>query len=853
MDSIFRSAPNRGPEAKRGRFNPPVRFVCHALMLLTLLILSTAPGAKRTWGDSPDTGVLTVFAGGGVIGSTPSEENVPATSIPLAQPRGLALDTTGNLYVSAGGRIRKISAAGRIRSIAGQTSGDPKIGDGGPATEALFVDVHGLMVTPEGDIYMADRGNHRIRHILPNGTIETVAGTGTLGSPSPENRTDLGGYSGDGGAALSARLNAPMAVARDAAGALYIADTDNHRIRKISPNGIISTIAGIGPVEVPGVEPPPNTSDYSGDGGLATQARLNFPADLLVTSGGELYIADTENHRVRKVDTQGVITTLVGNGQNGFSGDGGPATAASLSRPHGLSLDATGALFIADTGNHRVRKVTPDGVITTVAGKGPASADANGVPFGSSSGDGGTALKAGLNAPEDVVVDPSGTLYIADTEGHRVRKVSKSGYITTVGGDGHPTWFGDGLPARQAGLGGVRDIKVDGLGNVYIAEGEQNLIRKVLPDGTISTVAGNGVMLRPAGGAVTGAFSGDGGPALLASLNDPEGIAVDAKGNLYIADTFNDRVRQVDANGIIRTIAGGGSELNDGRKATQAKIVSPTDVELDAAGNLYIADSGQRRVRKVTPEGVITTVMGNGSFSAPSGPYGDGELATEASLSGVEGIFVDNRGRLLIAEMAPSRVRRVELDGTLKTVAGTGELGYGGDGGPARNALLKYPMDICVDVEGNLYIADSGNRRIRRVRALDGVIETVAGNGESGTALDGVRAMAATLMFPQGLAVDPTGNLLFADIDRALKVSSLAKAGLLAGGPFPLTALPPLAGDDNSDRQVNVADAVYSLQIAVGLRLPVPQNDVARDRQHDIRDTVAILKSVVYGTPLRYR
>jgi sugar lactone lactonase YvrE len=280
-----------------------------------------------------------------------------------------------------------------------------------------------------------------------SGTITTVAGNGTPG------------FSGDGGPATNARLAYPTGVAVDAAGNLYIADRLNSRVRKVSTSGTITTVAGDG------------SAGFSGDGGPATNAQLAGPYGVAVDAAGNLYIADFQNSRVRKVSTSGTITTVAGDGSFGFSGDGGPATNAQLAGPNGVAVDAAGNLYIADINNHRVRKVSTSGTITTVAG--------NGTP--GFSGDGGPATNARLRPPTGVAVDAAGNLYIADIFNQRVRKVSTSGTITTVAGTGIYGFSGDGGPATNARLAYPSGVAVDAAGNLYIADQNNHRVRKVAP------------------------------------------------------------------------------------------------------------------------------------------------------------------------------------------------------------------------------------------------------------------------------------------------------------------------------------------------------------------------------------
>lgn len=343
---------------------------------------------------------------------------------------------------------------------------------------------------------------------------------------------------------------------------------------------------------------------------------------------------------------QGIITTIAGNGTAGFSGDGGPATSAALYFATDVAVDSAGNIYIADYANLRIRKVSTSGIITTVAGNGTLGF----------SGDGGPATNAAFHDPRYLAVDAAGNIYIADRTNHRIRKVSTSGIITTVAGNGTPGFSGDGGPATNAAINYPFGVAVDGAGNIYFADNINHRIRKVNTSGIITTVAGNG----------TGGFSGDGGPATSAQILPPWGVAVDTAGNLYLGDFYNGRVRKVNTAGIISTVAGGGNDFpGDGGSATSAALPFPTEVAVDSAGNLYIAEPENiNLVRKVSTAGIITTVAGNGTR------------------------------------------------------------GFSGDGGPATSAALSLPEGLAVDTAGNLYIADPGNNRIRKVTPPPGVSTT---------------------------------------------------------------------------------------------------------------------------------
>ncbi|MFJ3205745.1 RICIN domain-containing protein [Streptomyces sp. NPDC086989] len=331
--------------------------------------------------------------------------------------------------------------------------------------------------------------------------ISTVAGTG------------VPGFAGDNERAAAAQLNHPFGLAMDSNGTLYFSDCDNHRIRKITTDGKVTTIAGTG------------TAGFRGDGGPATAAQLKTPRGMAVDSEGDLYVADSENHRIRKITADGKITTIAGTGVAGFRGDGGPATVAQLNLPYAVTVDSAGVLYIADYKNHRIRKIAADGKISTVAGTGVAG-------FG---GDGGPAISAKLNYPYAVLLDSAGVLYIADVDNRRVRKMTPDGKISTVAGTGTAGFSGDGGPATSAQLNFPIALGMDSTGTLYVSEGRNHLVRRITADGTISTAAGTGTL----------GFGGDGGPATSAQLNFPIGLAVDCVDTLYVADYKNHRIRKV--------------------------------------------------------------------------------------------------------------------------------------------------------------------------------------------------------------------------------------------------------------------------------------------------------------------
>ena len=675
----------------------------------------------------------------------------PAIRARLAFAEAVAVDGSGALYIADrdNHRIRRVDAAGTITTVAGTGEGGYS-GDGGPAVAARLNGPTGIAVDSSGNLYISDRENHRIRRVDGAGRITTVAGTGEQGYSHSEN----------GGPAVAARLTYPTEVAVDGGGSLYIADTGNLRVRRVDAGGIITTVAGNG------------GRGFGGGGGPAVRESLNHPAGVAVDGSGNLYIAESSEHMIHRVDASGTITTVAGTGEPGFGGDGGPAVEAQLGGPVSVAVDSTGALYIADTLNRRIRRVDPGGTITTVAGIGEIGY----------SGDGGLAVNAQLRYPTGVAVDNTGTLYIADSENHRIRRVDVSGTISTIAGIGESGYSGDGGPATGAWLYHPRGVAVNRSGALYIADSGNHRIRRVDVSGTITTVAGNGMRGVPR---VIG-FNEDGRPAVEVALISPAGVAVDGSGALYIADRGDFRIRRVDAAGTITTVA---------------KAGAPKGVALDGAGILYIADSGYNRIRRVDVSGRITTIAG----CRESGFGGDGGPAVAAQLNHPGGVAVDGAGNLYIADTRNHRIRRVDTSGTITTVAGIGEGSDSGGAGPAAEAVLHWPQGVAVDGSGNVYIADTWNHRIRRVD-LSGVFTTIAGTGQGGFGGDGGPAVKAQLNYPTGVAVDEAGNVYVADSGNH-RIRVLTRLPPPPGAPTRLkaTAASPFRIDlswrDNSDEE----------------------------------------------------
>ena len=604
-----------------------------------------------------------------------------------------------------------------------------------------------------------------------------------LGQNSRYNINRVAGFfsRGDGGPAIAAMLDFPQAVTVDGKGNFFIADSGGPLRRVDAGSGIISTVPGgsyaydvklgsdgnfyvanfawvlkVTPAGETSVVAGTGNAGYNGDEIPAGSAQVNYPTALALDAAGNIYIADRYNHRIRKVAPDGIIHTVAGTGTAGYNGDGIQATLASLSAPQGIAVDSAGNLNIADTGNCRIRMVTPAGIIATIAGTGVCRA----------SGDGGLAMQAGAALPISVARDGAGNLFVS--ESGRVRRISAAGLITTVAGNGTAGYSGDGGPALAAQVDPA-GLAFDSVGNLLIADSGSSRVRMVTPDGAITTATGSS------------RFGGDGGPAVSSRLFRPYFVAFDRGGNMYLSDTLNHRVRKVDTSGVITTYAGTGLRASNAISgiAANVNIGDPVGVAFDAAGNLYIADNYNCRVYRVSPEGSLQTIAGTGVL----GYDGDGGDARSARLSSPTGLAVDQAGNLYIADAYNYRVRKVSPDGIIATVAGTGAAGAGSDGIPATESALNYVDGIAVDKSGNLYIADEENYRVRMVNPA-GIVTTVAGNGKPGmltSATNGKPATSVAIGLPYGVVVDDEGNLYYSEYTFIGKVDRSGVLTVIAG------------------------------------------------------------------------
>jgi uncharacterized protein (TIGR03437 family) len=680
------------------------------ILLLRVALLSCAIVPARAQVITTIAGTDWLFPGDGR----------PALNVPLSGSIGtdLTIDAAGNLYIADNGNVTlmRIGSDGIVNVLAGNGIQFPS-GDGGLAVNAGLLNLLSVALDQQGNVYLGQYDS--VRKVTRDGIITTIVGNGDYG------------FAGDGGPALLARVQGPAGLAVDPSGNLYIADSSNNRIRKVTPDGTIRTIAGGGSTVKDGIR--------------ATDFQLNNPTRIALDAAGNLYICDSFGDRVEKMSSAGLISILAGGGSD--YADGVPATTAFII-PEAIALDPAGDIYIVDYFSKGIRKIDTRGIISTIAG---------GAGKQGFAGDGGPALKAvfqfGVNPA--LALDASGSLYVADDGNGRIRKITPDGNINTIAGNGLFHFSGNGGAATTAAIDLPTRLTGDRSGSLYFTEPFVNRIRRIAPDGTISVFAGNGVF----------GYSGDGGPATSASLGFPDYLAVAPDGSVVFSDTINCVIRAV-KNGIVSTLAGTGncSFNGDLRSAANSDFHGPRGIDYDLAGDLLIADSDNNRIRGIVATGQyagsVVTLAGDGT----AGYSGDGALAPNAArVNGPIGIRAHGNG-VYFCDTGNNVVRYIDFSTFfISTVAGTGKSGFSGDGGLATRAALASPTGLNFDAQGNMYIADQGNSRIRRVDTR-GVIATVAGWYGSTDIGDGQPPLEAFLGLPADIFFRTNGDLVFTDL-----------------------------------------------------------------------------------------
>lgn len=575
----------------------------------------------------------------------------------------------------------------------------------GPARSARFWTPNAVAVDAGGNVYVADTRNSTIRKISPEGTVGTLAG--------------LAGVSGNtDGTTNTARFNSPGGVAVDSVGSVYVADTYNHTIRVITPDGTVSTLAGQAGV----------AGSANGRGGAA---RFNFPGHLAVDSSGFIYVADTQNHSIRKIDSEGLVTTLAGSAANPGAADG-VGIGAQFNGPKGVAVTLGGTVFVADTGNNLIRMITPGGVVSLLAGS-----------AGNSGSDDGAGGAATFNGPSGVAVDGSGTVFVADYYNNTIRAVAPDGTVTTPAGVAQGRGSTDGV-GNGARFGNPIGVAFGG-GFIYVADSGNNTVRKMDSGNGVSTLAGL------AGGAGTAD-----GVRSAARFNAAQGVAADRAGVIYVADTFNHTIRKITADGVVSTLAGfSGHPGSANGSRTTARFKNPYGVAVDGAGYVYVADTFNYTIRKIGLDGVVTTVAGAAGIpgSAEGSPASARFYAPYA-------LALDAAGNIFVADAGNDSIRKIATDGTTSTLAGLA--GSPGSTDNTRSlARFRNPTGLAVGLDGNVLVADTGNQLIRMVTP-DGVVSTIAGTAGVVGSLDGDPSQAR-FNSPTGVAVDSAGNIFVAD------------------------------------------------------------------------------------------
>ena len=600
-----------------------------------------------------------------------------------------------------------------------------------------------------GNIYVTGLFSNAIRKITPTGVVTTFAG---MQEPL---RNLKGGFADGTGAA--ARFQSPRGIAVDSNDNVYVADSGNSTIRKITSAGVVTTFAG-------------TAGQIGSADGTGAAARFQYPAGIAVDSNGNAYVSDTYNYTVRKINSAGVVTTFAGTAGQQGSADGTGA-AARFQYPGGIAVDSSGNVYVADgkgivfrygMASNSIRKITPAGLVTTIAG---------GVSGGSADGNGAA---ASFNGVRGVAVDSSGNIFVADEDNSTIRKITPSGEVTTLAGSAEITDYVDGTGAA-ARFNRTRDVAVDPNGNVYVADRANAAIRKITPAGVVTTIVGRDALLGFDTSYLSLGSAADGNGAA-ARFRFPQGVAVDSNGNVHVADSGNSTIRKITSAGVVTTFAGTAGQQGsaDGTGAA-ARFKSPSGIAIDSSGNAYVADNSGSTIRKISPAGAVTTLAGTAGVTGSA----DG-IGALARFNLLQGVTVDSNNNVYVADSENATIRKVTTAAVVTTFAGTAGSRGSADGVGAA-ARFDVPLSVAVDPSGNFYLADVGNHTIRKITSA-GVVTTFAGTAGIAGSADGTGA-AARFDYPVGVTVDSSGNIYVADWGNATirKITSAGVVTTLAG------------------------------------------------------------------------
>jgi hypothetical protein len=678
----------------------------HPSLVVALAVSAIVSVAPR--GATAQTLTFSHLAGS--LGGPGSADGV-GSAARFVNPRGVAADASGTVYVADPGNhtIRRISSGGTVTTLAG-LAGIPGSADG-TGSAARFNTPLGVAVDPLGNVYVSDRNNHAIRKVTAAGVVTTLAGLPQVGGTAD-------------GTGSAARFSFPESVAVEANGTLYVADTVNNTIRRVTAGGTVTTLAGLA------------QAAGSADGTGST-ARFNSPSGVAVDATGTVYVTDRSNYTIRRITAGGAVTTLAGLA-GAFGYDDGTGSGARFNSPRGVAVDASGILYVTDTNdtnNHRIRTVTASGTVTTLAG-GQA-----GLIFGSTDGTGSAARFYG---PTGITVDPTATVYVADTNNHTIRRITPGAVVTTLAGLAPAFGNADGT-AGAARFYQPVGVAVDATGTVYVADSFNHTIRRITVGGAVTTFAG-----------LPGAFGSADGTGSAARFWHPFSVAVDTAGALYVADSGNNAIRKVTPAGVVTTLAGlAGNAGNADGTGSGARFNSPGGVAVDAAGTVYVADTLNHTIRRVTAGGVVTTPAGlAGAFGGADG------TGSAARFYFPRGVAVDAAGTVYVADQVNYTIRRITAGGVVTTLAGLARVPGSADGTGSAARFLN-PTGLAVDGAGTVFVADSENQIIRRI-TTGGVVTTIGGLAGAIGSADGA-ASAARFFYPYGVAVDAAGSIYVAD------------------------------------------------------------------------------------------
>lgn len=638
------------------------------------------------------------------------------TNARFFNPTSIAIDSGGTLYVADGGdhTIRKVTAGGVVTTFAGASSqAGTADGTGGAAR---FQYPYALAFDAAGNLYVADSGAHTVRKVTPAGVVTTLAGSaGVAGSAD--------------GTGTAAQFNLPQGIAVDFSSNVYVSDSGNSTIRKITPGGVVTTFAGA-------------AGQLGATDGLGSAARFRNPGGIIADVTGNLYVADFGNSTIRKITPGGAVSTIAGSSLQVGTADGTGA-AARFNHPASISIDAAGTLYVADTSNQTIRTITSGGTVATIAGTAGAGGQAD-----------GTGAAARFFYPFGVAANTTGSaIFVADTGNHSIRSISTGALVATLAGATGTAGSADGA-LSVATFAYPKGLAVDSSGNLYVADHNNHTVRKVLATGTVTTLAG-----------LAGQSGSTDGLGTSARFNGPAGVAVDASGNVYIADADDNTIRKITAAGLVSTLAGTGGQVGSTDAiGAAARFNNPQGVAVDSVGNVYVADTNNHVIRKITAAGNVTTFAGAAGQSGST----DGTGAA-ARFNGPDAIAIDSTGNLYVADFNNSTIRKITAAGSVTTVAGlAGQSGTADGTGAAARFNQSY--GIAVDTAGNILVADTYNRSIRRI--TNGAVTTLGGS-------------LSRFYYPQGIATDANGNVYVSDGDNHAIAKAAFFGAPLAGGAVP--------------------------------------------------------------------